>query len=175
MTSIPTFGLEPKIHDHYDAFYVQHDFGHISTLTVWADNCTEQFKSRYQLGWSILYVNETTLQTIHVFFLCPQHGKGPPDGLGGNCKTAIKSEEKFRRHLPAVIDIYLRLRENFTAVRSPGAGLFSIRKRIFRFAPIGIIPHHHIIDSTEFTGISDFYAFAVNSGDPMGKVGTYRQ
>ena len=112
----------------------------------------------------------TILQTIHVFFLCPQHGKGPPDGLGGNCKTAIKSEEKFRRHLPAAIDIYLRLRENFTAVRSPGAGLFSIRKHIFRFAPNGIIPRHHIIDSTEFTGISDFDAFAVNSGDQMGKV-----
>ena len=86
------------------------------------------------------------------------------------CETAIKSEEKNCRHLPAVIDIYLRLRENFTAVHSPGAGLFSIRKHIFRFVPNGIIPRHHIIDSTEFTGISDFYAFAVNSGDPMGKV-----
>ena len=89
-----------QIHEHYDAFYVQHDFGHISTLTVWADNCTKQFKSRYQLGWSILYVNKTTLETIHLFFFCPQHGKGPPDGLGGNVKTAVKSEEKFCRHLP---------------------------------------------------------------------------
>ena len=71
------------------------------------------------------------------------------------------SQEKFRRHLPAAIDVYLWLRENFTAVRSPGAGLFSIRKRIFQFAPNGTIPCHHIIDSTEFTGISDFYAFAV--------------
>ena len=57
-----------------------------------------------------------------------------------------------------------------TSWDGPGAGLFSIRKRIFWLAPNGIIPCHHIIDSTEFTGISDFYAFAVNSGDPMGKV-----
>ena len=159
-----------QIHEHYDAFYLQHDFVHISTRTVWADNCTEQFKSRYQLGWSILYVNKTTLETIHLFFFCPQHSKGPPDGLGGNVKTAVKSEEKFRRHLPAAIDVYLWLREHFTAVQSPGTGLFSIRKRIFRFVPNGIIPRHHIIDSTEFTGISEYYAFAVNRGDTIGKV-----
>ena len=68
-----------QIHEHYDAFYVQNNFGHIAVLTVWADNCSEQFKSRYQLGWSVLYVNKTTLQVIHLFFFCPQHGKGPPD------------------------------------------------------------------------------------------------
>ena len=67
-----------QIHEHYDAYYVQNDFGHIAVLTVWADNCSEQFKSRYQLGWSVLYVNKTTLQVIHLFFFCPQHGKGPP-------------------------------------------------------------------------------------------------
>ena len=103
-----------QIHEHYDAFYVQNDFGHISVLTVWADNCSEQFKSRYQLGWSVLYVNKTTLDVIHLFFFCPQHGKGPPDGLGGNCKNAIRAEEKFRRHLPAAIDVYLWLQANFT-------------------------------------------------------------
>ena len=67
-----------QIHEHYDAYYVQNDFGHIAVLSVWADNCSEQFKSRYQLGWSVLYVNKTTLQVIHLFFFCPQHGKGPP-------------------------------------------------------------------------------------------------
>ena len=30
-----------QIHEHYTAFHVQHNFGCISTLTVWADNCTE--------------------------------------------------------------------------------------------------------------------------------------
>ena len=92
-----------QIHEHYDAYYVQNDFGHISVLTVWADNCSEQFKSRYQLGWCVLYINKTSLEVIHLFFFCPQHGKGPPDGLGGNCKNAIRAEEKFRRHLPAVL------------------------------------------------------------------------
>ena len=143
---------------------MQHDFGSISILTVWAYNCSEQFKSRYQLGWSVLYVNKTTLDVIHLFFFCPQHGKGPPDGLGGNCKNAIKAEEKFRRHLPAAIDVYLWLQQNFTAVHSPGTGLFAIRKRIFRFVPTGIVPRHHIIDSTEFAGISNFYGFAVTKG-----------
>ena len=95
-----------QIHEHYDAYYVQNDFGNISVLTVWTDNCSEQFKSRYQLGWSVLYINKTTLEVIHLFFFHPQHGKGPPDGLGGNCKNAIKAEEKFRRHLPAAIDVY---------------------------------------------------------------------
>ena len=109
-----------QIHEHYDAYYVQNDFGHIGVLTVWADNCSEQFKSRYQPGWSVLYVNKTSLQIIHLFFFCPQHGKGPPDGLGGNCKNAIKAEEKFRRHLPSAIDVFLWLQQNFTAVHSPG-------------------------------------------------------
>jgi len=149
---------------------MQHEFGSISILTVWADNCSEQFKSRYQLGWSVLYVNKTTLDVIHLFFFCPQHGKGPPDGLGGNCKNAIKAEEKFRRHLPAAIDVYLWLQQNFTAVHSPGTGLFAIRKRIFRFVPTGIVPRHHIIDSTEFAGISNFYGFAVTKGAPIGRV-----
>ena len=159
-----------QIHEHYDAYYVQNDFGHIGVLTVWADNCSEQFKSRYQLGWSVLYVNKTSLQIIHLFFFCPQHGKGPPDGLGGNCKNAIKAEEKFRRHLPAAIDVFLWLQQNFTAVHSPGTGLFAIRKRIFHFVPNGIVPLHHIIESTEFAGISNFYAFAVAKGAPIGKV-----
>ena len=83
-----------QIHEHYDAYYVQNDFGHISVLTVWADNCSEQFKSRYQLGWSVLYVNKTTLDVIHLFFFCPQHGKGPPDGLGGDCKNVIRELRK---------------------------------------------------------------------------------
>ena len=139
-----------QIHEHYDAYYVQNDFGHISVLTVWADNCSEQFKSRYQLGWCVLYINKTSLEVIHLFFFCPQHGKGPPDGLGGNCKNAIRAEEKFRRHLPAAIDVYLWLQAHFTAVHSPGTGLFSIRKRIFRFVPTGLVPRHHIVDSTEF-------------------------
>ena len=159
-----------QIHEHYDAYYVQNDFGHISVLTVWADNCSEQFKSRYQLGWSVLYINKTTLEVIHLFFFCPQHGKGPPDGLGGNCKNAIKAEEKFRRHLPAAIDVYLWLQQNFTASHSAGTGLFAIRRRIFRYVPNGIVPRHHIIESTEFAGISTFYAFCVTRGAPIGKI-----
>ena len=113
-----------QIHEQYDAYFLQHDFGHITVLTVWADNCSEQFKSRYQLGWSVLYVNNTTLEVIHLFFFCPQHGKGPPDGLGGNCKNAIKAEEKFRRHLPCSIDVYVWLQDNFTEVHSPGIRFF---------------------------------------------------
>ena len=114
-----------QIHEHY---YMQHGFSSISVLTVWADNCSEQFKSRYQLGWSVLYVNNTTLDVIHLFFFCLQHGKGPADGLGGNCKNAIKAKEKFRRHLPAAIDVYLWLQQNFTAAHSPVTGLFAISK-----------------------------------------------
>lgn len=158
------------IHEHYDSFYEIENFGSIHTLTVWADNCTEQFKSRFQMGWSVLYVNKSNLQTIQLFFFCPQHGKGPPDGLGGNVKTAIKNEEKFRRHLPAAVDIYLWLQQNFTAVKNPGTGMFSIRKRIFRFVPVGRIPRHHIVQSSEFRGISDFYGFGVNKGGIHGKV-----
>ena len=69
-----------QIHEHYDACYVQNDFGHIIALSI---------KSRYQLGWSVLYI----------------HMGRAPDGLGGNCKPAIKAEEKIRRHFPAAIDV----------------------------------------------------------------------
>ena len=84
-----------QIHEHYDAYYVQNDFGHIGVLTVWADNCSEQFKSRYQLGWSVLYVNKTSLQIIHLFFFCPQHGKGPLTGLA----VTVKMLSKQKRNL----------------------------------------------------------------------------
>ena len=57
-----------QIHEHYDACYVQNDFGHVIALSI---------KSRYQLGWSVLYINKTTLEVIHLSFFCPQHGKGP--------------------------------------------------------------------------------------------------
>ena len=105
---------------------------------------------------------------IHLFF--GEHGKGPPDGLGGNCKNAIRAEEKFQRHLTAAIDVYLWLQANFTAVQSPGIGLFSIRKCIFRFVPTGIVPRHHIIESTEFAGIFNQYAFAVVIGGHVGQI-----
>ena len=59
-----------QIHEHYDAYYLQHDFGHITVLTVWADNCSEQFKSCYQLGWSVLYVNNTRSNSS-IFLLPP--------------------------------------------------------------------------------------------------------
>jgi len=113
-----------QIHEHYDACYVQNDFGHIIALSI---------KSRYQLGWSVLYINKTTLKVIHLFLFVPNTGR-VPDGIGGNCKTAIKAEEKFRRHFPAAIDVDdLWLQQNSTAVHSAGTGLFAIRKWIFRF------------------------------------------
>ena len=59
-------------------------------LTGWADNCSEQFKSRYQLGLSVLYINKTTLEVIHLFFFCPQHGKGPLMDLVGIVKMLSK-------------------------------------------------------------------------------------
>ena len=90
-----------QIYEHYDAYYVQHNFGHIGVLTVWADNCSEPVKSRYHLGWFVLYVNKTTWEVIHLFFFCPQHGKGPPYGLGGNCKNELRrnSDNTFRLQL----------------------------------------------------------------------------
>ena len=36
---------------------------------------------------------------------------------------------------------------------------FSVRKRIFRFVPNGLVPREHIIDSSEFSGLLTFYAF----------------
>ena len=45
-----------QIHKHYNSYYMQNDFGSISVLTVWAVNCSEHFKSRYQLGWPVLSV-----------------------------------------------------------------------------------------------------------------------
>ena len=52
----------------------------------------------------------------------------------------------------------------------PGTGLFSVRKQIFCFVPTGLVPRHHIIDSSEFSGISTFYAFGITKGDPIGRV-----
>jgi hypothetical protein len=156
-----------QIREHYQAFYTMNDFELIYSMTVWADNCTEQFKSRFQIGWAALYVNK---KVINQYFFCPQHGKGPPDGLGGNVKTALKNEEKFRRHKAATIDVYLWLQENFTEIKSPDTGLFSIRKRIFRYVPTGLVPRHRCIDSSAFPGISETYAFAVTKGIPVGKV-----
>ena len=67
-----------QIHEHYDAYYVQNDFGHISVLTVWADNCSEQFKSQYQLGWSVLYINKTTPGShSSLFLLSPTRERSP--------------------------------------------------------------------------------------------------
>ena len=51
------------------------------------------FFSRYQLCWSVLNVNKTTLDVIHLFFFCPQHGKGPPDGL-----RSVKMRSELRKN-----------------------------------------------------------------------------
>ena len=60
----------------------------------------------------------------------------------------LVTDEKFQRHPPAAIDVYLWLQWNFTAVHSPGTALFSIWKRIFRFLSTGLVPPHHIVEST---------------------------
>ena len=39
-----------------------------------------------------------------------------------------------------------------------------------RHLTTGIVPRHHIIDSTEFAGISNFYGFAVTKGALIGRV-----
>jgi len=72
--------------------------------------------------------------------------------------------------MPATIDVYLWLQENFTDIKSPDTGLFCIRKRILRYVPTGLVPRHRSIDSTAFPGISETYAFAVVKGNPIGKV-----
>ena len=50
---------------------------------------------------------------------------------------------------------------------------FSVRKRIFRFVPNGLVPRHHIIDSSEFSGISTFYAFGSWKEIGLSKAGSF--
>jgi len=72
-------------------------------LTVWADNCSEQFKSRYQLGWSVLYINKTTLEVIHLFFFCPQHGRVPLMDLVGT----VKLQSKLKKNSQGICQLQL--------------------------------------------------------------------
>jgi hypothetical protein len=159
-----------QIYQHYDALYVLHDFGHISYFITVCDNCTEQFKSKYQMAWGCVFVEITSLLALFMLFLCPQHGKGIPDGIGGNVKFQLRMCELFQHTLPTAMDIYLWLRDNYSNVANPGESTYSYRKRHFRFVPNGMVPRHHAIEASDFKGISNFYNFAIRKEDPIGTI-----
>ena len=60
--------------------------GHIKFLSLWPDNCGDQFKNKYHFGRGSAFLQEQGLLAIFFNFFAPGHGKGICDSEGGVAK-----------------------------------------------------------------------------------------
>ena len=63
--------------------------GVIRSLTLWSDNCGEQFKNKYHFGWGSAFLRKHHLDTLFFNYFVPGHGKGICDSEGGINKHAV--------------------------------------------------------------------------------------
>ena len=61
--------------------YLQHNAGPLTHLLCWFDNCAEQFKNQWMLGWMSSYAHARSI-IIMFDFVALQHGKRTNDGYG---------------------------------------------------------------------------------------------
>ena len=75
----------------YSTYYRDGKHGRIRSLSLWSDNCGEQFKNKYHFGWGSAFLREYKLDTIFFNYFAPGHGKGICDSEGGINKNAAAS------------------------------------------------------------------------------------
>jgi hypothetical protein len=69
------------VHKLINNLYTRKGWGNLMHLFVWSDNCLEQFKNQWMLGWAINFGNRNEMIII-LNYLAPLHGKRTVDGEG---------------------------------------------------------------------------------------------
>ena len=70
-----------KVHKLINNLYTRNGWGKLSHLFVWSDNCLEQFKNQWMLGWAINF-GKRNERIVILNYVAPLHGKRTVDGEG---------------------------------------------------------------------------------------------
>ena len=86
----------------------------------------------------------------------------------------VKLQSKLKKNSEGICQLQLMYICGFSKILllfiPPELAFLRSEKESSDLYPTALFPRHHIIESTEFAGISTFYAFCVTKGAPIGKI-----
>ena len=151
----------------YSSYYRQGGHGRIKYLSLWSDNCGEQFKNRYHFGWGSIFLRKFRLSAIFFNFFAPGHGKGICDSEGGVSKHAVADAALHGAKLVSPFDLFRWLKEHCVDVGSNKYhGLHSPDKRDYHYFHEGEFLDYHPID-LKIDKINCFHNFCISNHDPF--------
>ena len=90
----------------YSNYYRDNEHGRIQYLSLWSDNCGEQFKKKFHFGWGSYFLRNFHLDTIFFNYFVPGHGKDICDSEGGISKHAVACAALHGEKLVTGKDLY---------------------------------------------------------------------
>jgi len=151
----------------YSTYYRDGKHGRIRSLSLWSDNCGEQFKNKYHFGWGSAFLREYKLDTIFFNYFAPGHGKGICDSKGGINKNAAASAALCGVALTSAWKVYQYLSEHGVDVMSKTAhALHSPDERKFHYFDDGVFLNYHPID-LKIDRINCYHSFAISKANPV--------
>ena len=140
-------------------------FGPIQFVSFWSDNCSDQFKCRYQFGWGSKYTEEQNLDAMFINFFAPGHGKGICDSEGGIAKHAVANAALHGDKFKNALDLYRWLKKEGGQVMSKTPlATHSPDQREYHFFLENEFLDYHPID-VKIDKVNCFYSFNLNKED----------
>jgi hypothetical protein len=136
-------------------------------LSLWSDNCGDQFKNRYQFGWGSMFLRKFGLWGMFFNFFAPGHGKGICDSEGGISKHAVANAALHGAKLSSPYDLYVWLRENAVEVTSKTVNaLHSPDIREYHYFGENEFLEYHPID-VYIDRINCYHSFSISRSTPL--------
>ena len=145
---------------------IEGEHGRIKYLSLWSDNCGDQFKNKFHFGWGSRFLRQKGLLGIFFNFFAPGHGKGICDSEGGISKHAVSDAALHGANLITPYDLYLWLRNHCTDVSSKTANaLHSPDHQEYHYFGEGEFLDYHPID-LKIDKINCFHSFCISKQHP---------
>ena len=155
------------VFETYSTYYRDNKHGRIRSLTLWSDNCGEQFKNKYHFGWGSAFLRKHHLDTLFFNYFAPGHGKGICDSEGGINKHAVAAAALSGVVLVTPWELYVYLSNYGVDVMSKTAhALHSPDLRKFHYFGEGEFLNYHPIN-LKIDRINCFHAFAIAKSNPL--------
>ena len=160
-----TFFIE-HIFDLYNERSKEEQHGRIKSLSMWSDNCGEQFKCKYHFGWGSGFLQSRGLLALWFNYFAPGHGKGICDSEGGIAKHAVADANIHGENLLNPYQLYLFLKQHCTNVASKTCNaLHSPDRRDYHYFNEGEFLQYHPI-SLKINRINCYHAFCISRNSP---------
>jgi hypothetical protein len=150
----------------YTKIFEEAGNGHPRFLSLWSDNCGDQFKNRYHFGWGSQFLEEKELNAMFINFFAPGHGKGICDSEGGIAKHAVANAALHGDKFKSALDLYKWLKKAGGQVMSKTPfATHSPDQREYHFFLDNEFLDYHPID-LKIDKINCFYSFNLNQEEP---------